>query len=56
MIKFILILKKIILALAPLAIFYILKKGEMKDIKKKSSLLDFDKSKIVEGEIIKEKK
>ena len=48
--------RKILLTLVPLALFYLLKKGEKKDIKKKSSLSDFDKNKIVEGEIVKEKK
>ena len=48
--------RKILLTLVPLALFYIMKKREKKDSKKKASLLDFDKSKIVEGEIIKEKK
>ncbi len=64
MFKSFLILRKIIIALAPLALFYLLKKREKKDSKKKSSLLDFDpstplrasKSKIVEGEIVKEKR
>jgi len=49
-------LRKILLTLASLALFYLLKKGEKKDFKKKSSLLDFDKSKIVDGEIVKEKR
>ncbi|MBU3895873.1 hypothetical protein KKG36_00935 [Patescibacteria group bacterium] len=44
--------KKILLTLAPVALLYLLKKGEKKDIKKKSSLSDFDKSKIEEGEIV----
>lgn len=49
-------LRKILLTLAPLAFFYLLKKGEKKDSKKKSSFSDFDKNKIVEGEIVEEKK
>jgi len=56
--------RKILLTLVPLALFYIMKKREKKDSKKKSSILDFDpstplrasKSKIVEGEIVKEKR
>lgn len=56
MTKFFLIIRKIVIALVPLVLFYLLKKGEKKDIKKKSSLSDFDKSKIMEGEIVKEKK
>jgi len=63
MIKFFLILRKIIIALVPLVLFYLLKKGTKRDSKKKSFLLDFDpstplrasKSKIVEGEIVEEK-
>ena len=55
-IKLLLIFRKIIFTLAPLMLFYLLKKRKKKDFKKKSSLSDFDKSKIVEGEIIKEKK
>ena len=58
------ILRKILLALAPLALFYFLKKGTKNDFKKKSSLSDFDpstplrasKSKIVEGEIVEDSK
>ncbi len=56
MIKFFLIFRKILLALAPLVFFYLLKKGKKKDYKKNSSRSDFDKGKIVEGEIINEKK
>ena len=56
MIKFFLILRKIIIALVPLVLFYLLKKGNRKSFRKKSSLSDFDKNKIVEGEIVKEKK
>ncbi len=41
--------------MAPLVLFYLLKKGEKKDIKKQSSLSDFDKNKIVEGEIVEDK-
>ena len=57
-------LRKILLTLASLALFYLLKKREKKDSKKKSSLSDFDpstplrasKSKIVEGEIVEDSK
>lgn len=56
MIKFLLILRKIVIALAPLALLYLLRKKEEKTTKRKSSLSGFDKSKIVEGEIVKEKK
>lgn len=44
--------RKILLTLAPLAIFYLLKKNKKEFPKKKSTLSSFDKSKIVEGEIV----
>lgn len=51
------LIRKILLTLAPLAFFYLLKKkGSKGEVKRKSSLSDFDKSKIVEGEILEEKK
>lgn len=50
------LIRKILLTLVPLVLFYLLKKGKKKDIKKKSSLSDFDKSKIVEGEIVEEER
>jgi len=57
MIPFILI-KKILVSLTPLALFYILRKvakGQQLP-KRKSHPPDFDKSRIVEGEIVEEKK
>ena len=54
MIQFI-IIKKILLFLAPLVLFYIFKKiGKSELLKKKSHLSDFNKSQIVEGEIVDE--
>jgi len=51
------ILRKILLTLAPLVLFYLLKKQSSKgEVKRKSSLSDFDKSKIVEGEIVEDRK
>ena len=50
------IIRRVLLPLVPLVLFYLLKKGVKKDSKKKFSLSDFDKNKIVEGEIVKEKK
>lgn len=49
-------LRKILLTLVPLVLLYLLRKKEEKTTKRKSSLSGFDKSKIVEGEIVKEKK
>jgi len=57
MIPFILI-RKMLVSLAPLALFYILRKvakGQQLP-KRKSHQPDFDKSRIVEGEIVEEKK
>ena len=48
--------RKILLTLAPLALFYLLGRKGKEKIKIKSSLSDFDKSKIVEGEIVEKKK
>ena len=58
------IIRRVLLPLVPLVLFYLLKKGAKKDSKKKFSLSDFDpsaeliasKSQIVEGEIVEEKK
>jgi len=50
------ILRKIILFFAPLVIFYILRKIGKKNLKKKSHLSDINKSQIVEGEVVEEKK
>ncbi len=57
MIPFILI-RKILVSLAPLAIFYFLRKVVKKQQlpKRKSHSSGFDKSRIVEGEIVEEKK
>lgn len=50
-----LIIKKILLFLAPLFLFYFLKKiGKRGKPKRKSHLSDFDKEKIVEGDIVDE--
>ncbi len=49
------IIKKILLSLAPLFLFYLLRKmGKGRQLGRKSKLSDFDKDKIVEGEIIDE--
>lgn len=56
MIKFFLILIKIVIALVPMALFYLLQKREKKNFQKNSSLSDIDKNKIVEGEVVEEKK
>jgi len=54
----VLILKKILLSLAPLALFYLLRRVARNHHlpKSKSHSSDFDKSKVVEGEIVEEKK
>ena len=55
MIQFI-VIKKILLFLAPLFLFYLLRKiGKREQPKKKSHLSDSDKEKIVEGDIVDEK-
>lgn len=54
MIQFI-IIKKILLFLAPMFLFYFLRKmGKGRQLGRKSKLSDFDKSQIVEGEIVDE--
>lgn len=54
MIPFI-VIRKILLSLVPLFFFYLLRKiGKRGEPKKKSHLSDFDKEKIVEGEIVDE--
>ncbi len=54
MIQFI-IIRKIFLFLAPLFALYLLRKmGKGRQLGRKSKLSDFDKSQIVEGEIIDE--
>ena len=50
------ILRKILLSLVPLALFYLLRKMAKGQTERKSQLPDFDKSQIIEGKIIKEKK
>jgi len=57
MIPFVLI-RKILVSLAPLALFYLLRKvAKGKQLpKRKSHPPDFDKSRIMEGEIVEEKK
>lgn len=57
-------LRKILVTIAPLVLLYLLRKKEEKTTKRQSSLSGFDpstklgtgKSKIVEGEIVEEKK
>ena len=46
------IIRKILLSLVPLVLFYLLKKKGEDKPKKKSSFLDLDKSQIIEGEIV----
>lgn len=47
------VIGKIFLFLAPLFLFYLLRKiGKERQPKKKSHLSDFEKSQIVEGEIV----
>lgn len=51
------IIRKILLSLLPLAIFYLLRKMRKdQHPKRKSHLSDFDKNQIVEGEVVGEKK
>ena len=51
----IIIIRKVLLSLVPLILFYLLRKmGKRENLKKKSHLSEFDKSKIVEGEIVDE--
>ena len=54
MIQFI-IIRKVLLSLVPLLLFYLLRKmGNKQQLKRKSHLSEFDKEKIVEGEIVDE--
>ena len=49
------ILRKILLSLVPLVLFYLLRRMTKEQLlKRKSHLHDFDKSQIVEGEIVEE--
>ena len=50
------ILRKILLSLVPLVLFYLLKKMAKGQTERKSQLSDFDKSQIIEGEVVEEKK
>ncbi len=51
------LIRKILVSLAPLALFYLLKKVSKKHLpKRKSHISGFDKSRVVEGEIVEEKK
>ncbi len=52
------IIRRVLLPLVPLALFYLLKKVAKKQHlpKRKSHSSDFDKSQVVEGEIVGEKK
>ena len=48
-----LIIKKLLLFLAPIFLFYFLRKmGKRENLKKKSHLSEFDKGNIIEGEIV----
>ena len=51
------LVRKILVSLAPLALFFLLRKVSRKQHlpKRKSYSSDFDKSRIVEGEIVEEK-
>jgi hypothetical protein len=53
---FIAIIKKLIIILLPLMIFYFFRKSPRKNLPKKTSLSNFDKSNIVEGEILEDQK
>jgi len=50
------ILRKVLLSLLPLALFYLLRKMAKRQTERKSQLPDFDKSQIIEGEVVEEKK
>ena len=50
------ILRKILLSLVPLALFYLLRKMGKVSPKGKLNSSDFEKSRIVDGEIVEEKK
>ena len=54
MIPFI-ILRKLLLSLAPLVLFYLLRKVAIKKPVRKSHLSGFDKNQIIDGEIVEEK-
>ncbi|MDP3998832.1 MAG: hypothetical protein Q8P89_04435 [bacterium] len=50
-----LIIRKILFSFAPIFLFYLLRKmGNKQQPKRKSPLFEFDKSRIVEGEIVDE--
>ncbi len=50
------IIRKILLFLAPMVLFYFLRKMRKEQPKRKSHLSDFDRDKIIDGEIVEEKK
>ena len=52
------IIRRVLVSLAPLALFYLLRKAAKTQSlpKKKSHSSDFDTSRVVEGEIVEEKK
>jgi len=50
------ILRKILLSLVPLVLFYLSRKIGKRQTERKSQLPDFDKSQIIEGEIVEEKR
>jgi len=50
------ILRKILLSLVPLVLFYLSRKMGKGQTEIKSQLPEFDKSQIIEGEIVQEKK
>ena len=49
------ILRKILFSLVPLALFYLLRKIAKGQTERKPQLPDFDKSQIIEGEIVEER-
>ncbi len=50
------IVRKILLSFAPLVLFYLFKKIAKEQPKRKSHLSDFDKSQVIDGEIVEEKR
>lgn len=50
------IVRKVLLFLAPLVLFYVLRKIGKKNLKRRPRSFDIDRTKIVEGEVIEEKK
>jgi hypothetical protein len=50
------ILRKILLSMVPLVLFYLSRKMAKGQTERKSQLPDFDKSQIIDGEIVEEKR